>query len=421
MSLLDSASLVVTPNGYKASKLYSIVPSDGSGDMTFARTGDTATRVNSSGLIETVLANKPRLDYTSGGCPKLLLEPQRTNLFTYSDQFNDASWTKNQATITANSVTSPDGTTNADNLLETATTDTHLVYKTFSATSGTDYSVSVFVKANGRNFAYIYFLAAAGTFVDSKAWFDLSSGTIGTTNSGITSTITNFGNGWFRITAKRSASATNTGYVAIGCSNADNVVSYAGDITKGIYLYGAQAEASAYATSYIPTTTASVTRNADIGANKSSGSSLIGQTSGTMFLDFNKGEDVSNASAILFGIFDSTPDNNRIQLVTRGNYITTYIVTNSIAYAANPNLILLSAATRFKVAVTYSSAGIVIYINGNLVYTNTNLFVFSSTIETISIGSRATLDSYGKGERINYVALWKTRLSNNDLAALTSL
>jgi hypothetical protein len=89
MNLLDTASLVVTPNGYKASKLYSIVPSDGTGDMTFARTGDTATRVNSSGLIESVTANKPRLDYLDSTCPKLLLEPQRTNLLTYSSDFDD--------------------------------------------------------------------------------------------------------------------------------------------------------------------------------------------------------------------------------------------------------------------------------------------------------------------------------------------
>ena len=71
MSLLDTASLIVTPNGYKASKLYSVKPTDASGDMTVVR-ATTATRVNSAGLIESVAINVPRLDYTGGGCPSIL-------------------------------------------------------------------------------------------------------------------------------------------------------------------------------------------------------------------------------------------------------------------------------------------------------------------------------------------------------------
>ena len=84
MSLFESASLVITPNGTKASKLYSIKPTDGSGDLTVTR-ATTATRVNSAGLIETVSANVPRLDYSNGSCPSILVEPQRTNLVYPSD------------------------------------------------------------------------------------------------------------------------------------------------------------------------------------------------------------------------------------------------------------------------------------------------------------------------------------------------
>ena len=92
MALFDDASLVVTPNGYKEGTLYSIKPTSGAGDMTVVR-ATTATRVNSAGLIESVANNVPRLDYLNASCPSLLLEPQRTNLVTYSEQLDNAAWT----------------------------------------------------------------------------------------------------------------------------------------------------------------------------------------------------------------------------------------------------------------------------------------------------------------------------------------
>ena len=88
-------SIAVIPSGYKASKLYSVLPTDGSGDLDVVRAGATpnfnATRVNSEGLIENVLSNVPRLDYSDGGCPNLLVEPQRTNLLLRSEEFDNAS------------------------------------------------------------------------------------------------------------------------------------------------------------------------------------------------------------------------------------------------------------------------------------------------------------------------------------------
>lgn len=96
MSLFDDASLVLTPNGYKASKLYSIKPTSGAGDMTVVR-ATTATRVNSAGLIESVAINVPRLDYPPlGGCPSILVEPARTNLV-----FPSATLTTQTRTVTA--------------------------------------------------------------------------------------------------------------------------------------------------------------------------------------------------------------------------------------------------------------------------------------------------------------------------------
>ena len=98
MSLLSDVSIAVTPNGYKAEKLYAVVPSSGAADMVVTRATD-ATRVNQDGLIESVLSNVPRIDYTGGGCPHILVEPQRTNRIPNSE--NGLSWSTSNVTISS--------------------------------------------------------------------------------------------------------------------------------------------------------------------------------------------------------------------------------------------------------------------------------------------------------------------------------
>ena len=100
-ALFQEASLVITPNGVKTSKLYAIKPEDGSGDLTVTR-ATTATRINSSGLIESVSANVPRLDYTNGSCPSILVEPQLTNYWTNNNNTNG--YSTNTGAIKGNQV-----------------------------------------------------------------------------------------------------------------------------------------------------------------------------------------------------------------------------------------------------------------------------------------------------------------------------
>ena len=130
MSFYDDASLVVIPSAQKTSKLYAVKPTDGSGDLAFTRTGDTATRVNSAGLIEKV----------------------RTNLVLQSQTFDNASWVKSNITVTANSTNAPDGTATADTILA-PTTSVNAIYQAIS-TSGV-LTLSVYAKANTSNFIYL--------------------------------------------------------------------------------------------------------------------------------------------------------------------------------------------------------------------------------------------------------------------------
>ncbi len=409
MNLLDNASLVVTPNGYKASKLYSVVPTDGSGDMTFTRAGDTATRVNPSGLIETVLANKPRLDYTNSTCPKLLLEPQRTNLTLKSSTLE----TNGQifCTKTLNAGTSPDGGTNASLFTENADNNQHGTTIAVSVTAGTYYTASVYYKPNGRTSFSIRMgvdsLWTGGTAPTAK--FNTSTMAV-TIESGIpTTTFVSVGNGWYRasITALCATSGTS------GCNTYLNQFSpYLGNGTSGGYIWGQQLEAGAYPTSYIPTTTASVTRNADA-CFRATSTALIGQTEGTIFFEIDYkllGEDgykiVLNDTA--------TSYSNLIYFRINTSSSFSYTMLNGAVTQASGSRTL--SVGRHKIALAYKANDVVFFVDGVLVSSDTtnsipalNEILFANTI----YGASTLL--------LNYFALWKTRLSNDEILALTTL
>ena len=255
MSTYDDASLIYYPSGYKASKAYSLKPTDGSGDLTFTR-ASTATRVNSAGLIESVATGVPRIDYTGGGCGKLLLEPQRTNLVTYSSEFDNADWLKINSTITANSDISLDGTQNADRIYDDAVSGQHRVGENISVVSGTTYTFSVFAKKGTLRYCYLL-TSASGTNV--RYYFDLQDG-VSITVGG---KIEDYGSGWYRISAQVAAAATGNSLFTFNLTDSSSSITYSGTGTGYHMIYGYQCEAGSYATSYIPTTTTAVTRVAD--------------------------------------------------------------------------------------------------------------------------------------------------------------
>jgi hypothetical protein len=408
MNLIDSASLVVTPNGYKTSKLYSIIPSDGTGDMTFARTGDTATRVNPSGLIAPINANIPRLDYLGSTCPKLLLEPQRTNLIIRSEEFDNASWTKTFATVTSNSIISPDGTQDADKLVEdTSAGQQHRINIATTSAAGT-YTLSVYVKGTERDIQLR--IGSIG------GYFNVTTGTF-SLDSTVTGTMTNVGNSWYRCTITLTTANTNE-FCRFNLLQKNTInATYNGDGTSGVFLWGAQLEAGAFVTSYIPTTTASVTRNAD-SCEKTSATALIGQTEGTMFVNLEKlilnmG---SGTTCVPLQISDGT-NNNRIFIgqVNNANKFQFYVIVGGTVQL-NLQTIDFNLG-RSKIAVGYKSNNFVIYVNGVQVYTSSSISI--PTCSKINIGGiGATTEVV---HPMSSVALWKTRLQNAELATLTTL
>ena len=231
--------------------------------ISFTR-ASTGTCVGADGLIKTAASGVARFDHsTTGGSLGLLVEEARTNLLTYSEQFNDASWTKYGTSITANSITAPDGTQTADLIVESSGAANRGFYNIISV-SAIPYTYSIYVKQKERKFITLTSALGSGDF--RVATFDVNAGTV-TNSIASTATITFVGNGWYRCAITYTATATGSWYVGAQMSDsgaAGYQYSYTGDGTSGIYIWGAQLEAGSFPTSYIPTTTSTVTRAADV-------------------------------------------------------------------------------------------------------------------------------------------------------------
>ena len=401
MSYYDDASLVLIPSGVKAAKVYSQKPTDGSGDLTFSR-ASTATRTNASGAIETVSSNVPRLDYSGGAtCPRLLLEPQRTNRLLQSNNFN-TTWAFSGTGTVTQGATDPFGGTTAWTLNKTAANT--FIFQSTVGFSGSN-TFSVYAKAGTVN--QLYFLHTQT--VAFNAFFDLIGGTV-VSSSNCVAAIISVGGGWFRC----SISAT-----VAGPSNIRIYPAMAGSVagtTGNILIYAAQGEDGAYPTTYIPTTTAAVTRIADAFL-KTGISSLIGQTQGTLFLEL-----IANRTGINQNIeLGDGTTNNRITLrFTLGNTYQLIIVQAGAVVYNQSSVTTFAQSQRIKIAAAYKSGDVTqLYVNGTS--------VASATAGTITGNFSAIYSSSNGGTAdpifspINQAALFPTRLTNAELATLTTL
>ena len=314
MSLLDDVSIMVTPNGVKANILYSVIPSAGTADMAFTR-ATTATRVNSLGTVASVATGVPRLDYRVGqGCPHILVESARTNTLTYSQDIDNSDWAKSNVTVVANSTTSPDGTTNAEKVTKNGNSANDRISQVVAGgvTSSTKYSVSAFVKSvgdiTGAKTTLAVKITSATLFRLTFEWTGSNLAISTGSNSG---TRTNefcedYGNGWFRIGFTYEADGTAATYrLDVDRENAT--------ATTGIFVWGCQHEEGGNKTSYIPTSSSSVTRNTELFTKTSIGS-LIG-TSGVLYLELaSAGSGVQESIALS----DGSSSNRVLFFVTAG-------------------------------------------------------------------------------------------------------
>jgi hypothetical protein len=359
----------------------------------------------------------PRLDYLGSTCPRLLLEPQRSNLVTYSEQFNNAAWTPTDASITANAAIAPDGTMSADKLVENSANQAHYVQSASGTYTAATYSMSVFAKASERNILQLLFNGSAN--VNAFANFDLTNGVVSLVASA-TASIEDYGNGWYRCTINAALSASTVPLafcVIVNSLTATRAASYLGNGTSGLFVWGMQSELGAYATSYIPTLGASVTRVADA-ASKTGISSLIGQTEGTVFVDFTiNGLQSPYASAI--SLNDGVPNNYVWLTIFSNGNLRAEVYAGGVVQAS---IIKSGAVTggRYKMAFGYKTNDFVLYVNGALVGTDTSGTTFSGTTLSRIDNNLAGIAGNEVSQSTNQALLFKTRLTNAQLAELTA-
>lgn len=397
MSTYTDASLIVTPNAKKAGKLYALKGAD----LDVVR-ATTATYVGSDGLIKTALANEVRFDYTNGSCPSILVEPQRTNLFLRSEEFNEAVWIKSVSTISANATTAPDGSLTADKFIANATNSTHQLLQ---ATDSNAYVFSVYAKA-GEETVFSMWIANAA----KRAEFNLATGTI-PLSTVTNSTIVDVGNGWYRCSVYDTLPSTT--YRIYGRTGEV----YLGNGVDGLFLWGAQLEAGENATSYIPTGASSVTRNADV-ISKTGISSLIGQTEGTMYCEIKYISDDNVEKHITLS--DGT--NNNMVGLYYGYWGAGSIYCGVKVDGVTQGGLLqgtLNVTNINKIAVVYKTNRFELWINGSKVSEDLSGTTFSGT--TLSKLETSTNGSNNFFGNIKSIHLYKNALSSTELAQLTTI
>jgi hypothetical protein len=380
--------------------------------------GSTGTFVGSNGLIQTAATNIPRFDHTAAGvCRGLLIEESRTNLLVRSEEFNDAAWIKINASVTANSVTSPSGTLTADTLVRSGTSiallaSADLVAGAVSLTS------SLYAKAGTQNFLVVQVNINNGTSA-SFITFDLTNGTVGTRQDLInsiafTAVATNVGNGWYRCSVTFTGGSTNSTVLFGAASNANNR-----DGTNGgtIFIWGAQLEAGSFATSYIPTTTGSVVRSADVctftGADFNR---FYNSTSGTLLSEAS----ISNLIGSNRGIVQIDSGTNlsvmrHVYGLPEGGFRS--LIRASGDTATELSTILGTASTIQKRIIAYEGTSFASVTNGGAVATATR--TMPTGLNAMKIGNLADGSFYLSGH-IAAIRFYKKRLPNAKIQALTA-
>jgi hypothetical protein len=331
--------------------------------------------------------------------------------------FTQSVWDKSVVTVVANSGTSPDGTNNAFLIYPTSSGTDRFVYDSqgsASYTANAEYTTTVYAKAAGLNFAYIRFEDKSNA--NSYVYFNLSTGVVGSTTGSVTiisKTIESMGNGWYRlrVTANMGTGSGGRNNVLFGVANADGSTQATTSGTNGVLFYGPQSEQSSYPTSPIQTSGSTATRVADA-CYKTGISSLIGQTEGTLFFQIErKSGDYAEPVWLSDGSY-----NNYIYFVIDNTQVR-FIGVNSSGGQWNINTTALSQGVH-KIAGAYKANDIIFYIDGVQIGTDTNAQI--PTCSFLGLGYENTV-AYNNGDLYNQVALFKTRLTNAELASLTTI
>ena len=428
---MPTPSLVNIPFTTKQSLLFSQIPESGAGDFEVSRTtvpANRSTRINSSGLIETIADNVPRLDYPLGGavngCPALLVEPSARNDCFQSQGFSTSPWIAAGVSAVSTALTnSPDGTQNAFDVTISNTGFSNL-RQTIACANNTTYTISCFYKNKaltaGQTFEMRYTNEnIAPNNLNAIATIDLAAGTAsynltGTAGTGFSGTATgrveNYGNGWYRIsmtftTGSAGANASGIFRPVVGIS-----------IARNFFAWGAQMETSSVPTSYIPTTTAAVTRSGDL-ISDTTATALIGQTEGTVYLEMQADAAGTGQNFLYVG-------NNASDSIVIGksgvNCFFEFRVNGTPLISQNVAL----SGTVIKGAIAYANGNYAAYANGNLLASGTTSRTPANALTAIAFSNFINLPTINAASaimRVRAFELHPNRIPNTAAPGVLSL
>jgi hypothetical protein len=359
-------------------------------------------------VLQTASANVARFDHNpvTGESLGLLVEEQRTNLLTYSEDFSDAAWTKSNSTITANTIVAPDGTLTGDALVFNTTNIAHYLFQSVTLTA-TTYTFSCYAKYNGQQ--YLQLGVYQGAFLYCN--FDILNGTVGTPSSG-TAGLQDVGDGWYRCSfSVTGAAVAGYGYV-IGSNSltAGFQPTFTGDGYSGIYIWGAQLEVGAFPTSYIPTVASQVTRSADAASMTGTNfSDWFNPSQGAVYADYK------GISGVLGAVV-----NFRNSAAIFSNVHTLFARTAAgSSYFANSNNV---AQVNIGTATLEGKAAFAYQVNDFAVSNSGN--IFTDTLGILPVGQNqlfiGTNGSSAYSGTIKKLSYYSRRLTNEQLQALTS-
>lgn len=370
---MTEPKLALIPSAYKAGTLYSPLPANGDGDFTFTR-NSVATRLDKDGLIEEVAINTPRLDYSDGSCPSLLLEPSRTNIVTYSEDFSNSSWIKTNCTINSNNAISPDGTQNADKLDFTTSNGEILNVPTF--VSGQEYTMSFYAKTESGTLDFTY-------------------GNMGYTSVSGTATTE-----WQRFELTQTL-PTTVRYPKIQTTEIGSLL-----------LWGFQIEQGSHATSYIPTNGSIATRVADLCAG-SGDADVFNDDEGVLYVE--TGVRVDNG----FISLNNGGTSNRVSIYFNetNKTIRPIISKNSASQMDTTYTSPTSISDNVKVAMKYKENDFALWVNGVEVLTDSSGLT-PIGLDRFDFSVNGILPFYGKCKEVKY---YDKALTDAELTELTTL
>lgn len=385
--------------------------------LTVARTGTTAYAENSAGALLSFSANVARI--TDKG---LLVEESRTNVCLQSQTLG-TTWTTQASSVSADQTAAPDGTVTADLVTEDGTTAAHGVNQTITAASNVAYAASVYVKPNGRTWVRLFLDDSGGTNLLSGYFNCSGSGTVGTVANGGTGasaagSIQALGNGWYRCVLRGTPSSVNTASIRflLRVTTADNTASHAGDSASGAYFWGAQVEAAANVSSYIPTVAASATRGAEtVALTGTAFSSWFNASAGTFFTEVISNNAGAVNAARAYSVSDGTTSNLIEEFYNGTSYVaqvlTATVTQASIAVAGPAVGNLVRAANRYAANDFHNC------VNGTLGTADTAGTV--PTVDRLHIGNTAAGTRALNG-LVRRLAYFQTAQANAFLQTITA-